>query len=305
MRWTRGTGVAVVAFAIAGGVCAVSFGGGCASVLGVESDRYLVAPDTGASDTGTPGPQGDAASDAGAGDGSAYPPGWECLGPPPPAVPSGNVQVKFLLSDVTNATSGSQGTPIAGADVHACAKLDTGCATPFADTTSDDAGAALVTLPGGFSGYFEIHAANFTPAIVSRPPQYVSQTQQQGMADLSLLSAGAPLAGVTQDPNLSIAIVSALDCTTNPAEGIVFYVGSPGPGEQVVYLSNNLPSKSATQTDTASGSALIFNVPAGTLSVTAAFATTGTSIRTVTSLARKNWVTLMVIEADQATRPPL
>jgi len=49
----------------------------------------------------------------------------------------------------------------------------------------------------------------------------------------------------------------------------------------------------------------VFNVPAGALTVTARFADTKREIKTVSGLARKNWVTYMQVRADQATRKPI
>ena len=56
-----------------------------------------------------------------------------------------------------------------------------------------------------------------------------------------------------------------------------------------------------SQTDNlVSGTALIFNVPSGNLTVTASFAATGQAIRTVSALAREGWVTYVDIRPDQA-----
>lgn len=219
-----------------------------------------------------------------------------------PDTPDANVQLEFYF----NSTSGvGNGTPIVGASVHACNELDILCSSPLSPATSDDAGIALLTIPGGFAGYYEVEAQGFSNTVLARTPQLSSEYQSQGLANLMLLSEGAGLAGLTQNPDLSIAIVTAADCTSTPAAGIVFNVGNPGMGEQVVYLNNDLPLSSQTQTDSVSGTAVIFNVPAGTLTVTASFAATNRPIRTLTALARENWATYMTIRPDQATHMPI
>jgi hypothetical protein len=257
-----------------------------------------VAPDSG---TGASADGGGSSTTAdGAADASSLPPDWRCLLEPVPPTPAGNVQLQLVFDD----SSSAPGSPIVGAEVHACAELDVDCTTPLGSVTTGDAGIALLTVPGGFSGYYEVHAPSFDPAVLSRMPQLSSESASQGMASVSLLSAGASLAGVTQDPSLSIAVVTIADCTATLAAGITIDVSAPGASERVVYLLNNLPSTSVTQTDV-SGSALIFNVPPGTLVVSASFAATNQPIRSVTTFARQGWVTFVQIRPDQATHTPI
>ena len=208
------------------------------------------------------------------------------------------MQVEFLFN------SGSGTASIAGTQVEACNLLDVGCQYPLSPATANNSGVALVTVPGGFSGYYEVNASSFTPTILSRPRQLSSEYAPQSLMTASLLQAAASFVGVTQDPNLGSAVVTVLDCTSTPAADITFTVPSPGPTETVVYLQDNLPTQGATATDLVSGSALIFNVPPGTLTVTASFAATGQVIRTVSPVAREGWVTYVEIRPDQATHEP-
>ena len=246
-----------------------------------------------------PGPsQSQSTIDAGF---SSLPADWTCLEKPAPEPPSANLELELFLDN----TGTSIASPIGGADVRACNALDIGCEAPLGDVMSDDAGIALLTVPGGFTGYYEVRAPDFTPAVLARAPQYSSEYQAQGLGNLMLLSAGASFAGITQDPSLSIAVVTALDCTSTPSAGIVFSVAAPGANEQVVYLLNNVPAASASQTDSASGAALVFNVPPPSFEVTASFAATNEPIRAVSTLAREGWVTYVEIRPDQATHPGL
>ena len=231
------------------------------------------------------------------------PPNWTCLQQPIPAAPAGTVEVEFVL------TSGSGTASIAGAQVEACNLLDVGCQYPLSPATANNGGVALVTVPGGFSGYYEVNAVNastFTPAILSRPRQLSSEYAPQSLVTASQLQSAASFVGVTQDPNLGSAVVTVLDCTSTPAAGINLVIGgATGEGEQIVYLENNVPSQVATQTDRVSGSALIFNVPSGTLTVTASFAATGQAILTISPIAREGWVTYVEVRPDQATHQPI
>ena len=233
------------------------------------------------------------------------PTNWTCLQAPVPAASSENVEVEFLFTGGGGLTGGDEGTPIPGAQVQACNALDVGCAYPLSSATANDSGVALVKVPGGFSGHYKVNASTFTPAILSRPAQLSSEYAPQSLATASLLQAAASLVGVTQDQNLSIAVVTVLDCTSTPAANIVFTLPDASPGEMVVYLLDNLPTQSATATDLLSGTALILNVPPGNLTVTASFAATSQAIRTVSALALEGWVTYVDIRPDQATHPPI
>ena len=271
---------------------------GCSGILGIEADRYLV--DAGpivAADSGGGGTTD--ASDASDGAAGAD---WSCLNTTVPPVGTGSVVVTFFFNDVSgSATSGSfVGTPIPGASVRSCGTLDLTCKNPISSAIGDDGGLAPITVPAGFDGYYEVDAgANYTPTILSRVPQRASEQALQGMGSSQLYSLGAGLAGIQQDPNLSLAIVTASDCNSNPAPGVQFTVGAPGPNEQVAYLENNLPSKSATATEV-TGSALVFNVPSGTLTLTATIVGSTQPLRSVTALIRQGWVTFVQIRPDQA-----
>jgi hypothetical protein len=212
----------------------------------------------------------------------------------------------MFVNDVSSASSQNDfaGTAIPGASVTACDTLDIACANPVGSATSNDAGIALLTVPSGFDGYYQLMASGYTSAIASRSPQLGGEYVVQGMADLALIAAGGGLAGVKSDPNLATAIVSILDCNENPASNMTFEVGAPGPTEKLVYLADSLPSASATQTDS-TGSAIIYNASPGTLRLTASFASDNRTLRSISTLARVGWVTFVQIRLDQSTRDPI
>lgn len=296
----RGQIEAVVALGAASAVaalCAAVLTGGCSTVLGIESDRHVVVKEE--TDSGS-GVVADAGSDSG------VPANWACIDQLPPAAATTPVQLKLFVNDVSTAASSNNfaGTPIALADVRACGTLDLVCASPLATATSDDGGIAVLTVPPQFRGYYELSASGYTSSIISRPPQNDSEYSQQGVANLTLISLGGQLAGVTADPNLGLAIVSVIDCNNAPAANMILDVGEQGPGEKIVYLDKSLPSASAKTTDS-TGSGLIYNVQPGTLTVTAKFADTGRAVRSISTLARSKWVTYVQIRLDQATHSPV
>ncbi len=263
---------------------------GCSAVLGLETDRHVVAAEI---------------IDAGVDSGLPY--AWRCENDPVPDAAPGPLHLKMFVNDVSTASSQNSfaGNPIPGASVNACSTLDIACATPVGTATSDDAGIALMQVPSGFSGYYELRATGFTSAIAAHTPQLGDEYVQEGMANVALIAAGGGLAGVTLDPNpMGTAIVSVLDCDQAPAVGMQVEVGAPGATETLVYLANSLPSASATETDT-TGSAIIYNVPAGTLRLTASFAADHKPLRAMSTIARVGWVTFVQMRLDQSYRVPL
>jgi hypothetical protein len=290
----RNTAVLVV-----GGYVAALVVAGCATVLGIDTGRRYVPPDDEGGSVDEGGSLDAGAEEAPHETQPSQPPGWACLNDPVPPTPSGNVELRMTINDV----SGSNGaTPISGAEIHACSKLDLTCMNPFGSVTTDDAGLADLMIPGGFAGYYEVRAQSFTNAMLWRTPMLAPQSESQGLVQAELIAASGSLANVTQDPTLSLAIVTVEDCTATVAAGMVLDVATPTANEKVVYLANNLPSQEATQTDSMSGTALIFNVPPGVLEMTAFFADTHNAVRTVSTLARDNtWVTYVQIRPDQAT----
>jgi hypothetical protein len=311
-----------VARAVWVGVCALIAGAaGCASVLGIDADRHVGESDAATLDEVTL----DAGTNAEAGPYANVPPNWQCLNNAPPGKDAGPVvQVQFQFESASGNSStvqGNQGTPVPGVSVHACNTLDVGCLSPItSNSISDDAGMATVKVPEAFTGYYELKAPNFLNSILARPAQYHSEYQLQGLAPASLVAVGGDFVGIKQDPNSGFVVISALDCGPVPAAGVTFTIeGNVGPNEQVIYLANNLPTTGATQTDSVSGAALVFNVPvvqsddaggstAATLTLRASFASTGQEIKTVSALVRasQQWMTYVDIRPDQsAWAPPI
>jgi hypothetical protein len=274
---------ALTCLAAAGGIAALA---ACSAILGVESDRYVATSDGG--------------DEAGGGG-----PDWSCLGASTPDAGSGSLTVKFFLNDVTTAQSSGTfaGDPIVDASLQACSKLDFSCGQPLLGTSTDDAGIAFARVPAGFDGYYEVRSTDFPPSILKRTPQLASEFVQQGLAKTSLIALGGQFAQVTVHQDLAFVVVTAADCQTNPAPGVTFQVAPLAEDEKLVYLENSLPSPSATETD-ATGSAIVYNVPAGTVSLSATIAATGTPLRTVSAMARNGWATFIQVRLDSSHEQP-
>jgi hypothetical protein len=285
------------ALAIACVLCAGAAAGGCSSLLGIESDRYLAA-----SDSATIEAAGDDAG-ADAPDVTVEPPGYACLNDPVPSPAPAPLELAFFLNDVSSASSADSfaGSPLVGATAMACSTLDLTCAHPITSGTSNDGGIAILGgLPSGFDGYYQVQAPNYPSAILARPHLLQSEQVEQGLVSNTVLTVGPALVGVTQDPNNTIAIVSVFDCSSATASGITVSIGAPAPNEKLFYFENSLPTAAATSTDS-TGSAIIFNVPPGTIAVTATLPNSTQTLPTMTAITRVGWVSFVAIRPYQAT----
>jgi hypothetical protein len=261
----------------------------CAKIIDVESDRYLAAPIV---DAGPPAPGTD----------------WSCLHATPlDASGPGSFTLEYFLNDVTTAQSSTTfaGAPIAGAVVRACANLDLMCNDALVLGATDDAGLVRMRVPHGFDGYYEVtDASDFAPSILKRTPQMSDEHADQGLAKTSLIQFGAKVAHVDIDPSLGFVVITAADCRSAPASGVQFALHNPAASERIIYIEGNLPTPTATETDEA-GSAIIFNVPPGSVAITGTLASTGETLRTVTALVRDGWATFVQVRLDSAFELPL
>jgi hypothetical protein len=300
----RRAGAALV---IAGALCAGGAAGGCSSLLGIDSDRYVV--DAGDDMGGEAAPEEAMALDGSdapdAPDATVEPAGFACLNDPLPTPAPGNVEIELLVEDVSSASAADSyaGAPVVGATATACSTLDLICAHPLATATTDDGGIATMSLQSGFDGYYQVQATGYPPGVLARPPLLQSEQVQVGLISSTLLSLAPTLVGVNQDPNKTIAIATVYNCVRSTATGMTFAIGAPGPDEQLFYFQSSLPTAAATSTDS-TGSAIIFNVPPGTISLTATLPGSTQTLRAVNAMTRVGWVLFVTIRPDQAAVTP-
>lgn len=278
---------------------------GCSSVLGIDSDRYLIDA---ASDAPSPRDaphdttlDAHTVRDAGA---DAYAP-WACLATPPPTPPA-TATVVFVIGNPSAGTTAAMptGPPVAGVVVRACRALDFECSNPLTTSApTNDAGEATVILPGGFDGYFEVpDAAGFEPSIYWHEPVQASQSYEQTVLPPNVVALAASVVDVTLTPEAGIVVPTVLDCKSNAAAGVHFQVGGLVDGGQFFYLSDSVPSKTATATDP-TGGGLLFNAPPGTITISAT-TPTGQLIASGTTQVRAGWLTFLELRPSQAMLQP-
>jgi hypothetical protein len=233
------------------------------------------------------------AGDGGLGQETSSP--WACLDQPPLAGedPTTQVAVDIVTYDpLASGTlpagvdggsdlilaSGYTGAP--GVSAEACSPLDVFCAYPRTQgAVTDDSGTARLTLPGDFSGYYQLERPDLFPSLLYTGRFVAGDTHvtypeaAPTKAELSALSLAFHVAVNEQadaGPGYLTAIV--FDCNDRRASGVSFSLTNVSAGVQI-YLQNGIPTN-ATQT-TADGAGAFMNVPQGSVTLASTLVTEG------------------------------
>jgi hypothetical protein len=235
---------------------------------------------------------------------------WGCLDQPPqPLDPNATIAITGVMFDALKPITGAQGasdiayptsyTPVPGIALQACNTLDPKCSKPITPLlVSDDAGIVNFTLPGNFSGFFQFSGAGALPSTVY-PGNLLADASSEALP-MAVLGANegqllASALGVNFETNPEAGVGSTFfqvyDCYDKAAPGVSFTLAIDGGPETVQWYSNNqLPSTTATQTDSlGAGGAL--NVPAGALSVTATLVATHRTLGTANAIVNAGGLT--------------
>lgn len=168
-------------------------------------------------------------------------------------------------------------TAVPGVQVQACpGGLYVNCENAIATETTDDAGAVTFTLPQNFGGFYQLTGGGVLPqnvypgrllASASTDTYPVAATTPQ---DAQLLAQffNASL-DLSPDSGVGILQLGVTDCEDHAAGGVVFTLSTVKDDTIVFYLSDGVPSPTATATDDQLGAAGVFNAPAGQITVTA------------------------------------
>jgi hypothetical protein len=195
---------------------------------------------------------------------------WYCLKDlgNPQFVPS--TTMTYRLGDALS------GDPVAGASVTVCGQsLLLDCDASADAPTTDDAGTAMVPLPGaGPTGYLSVSGQGLYPQLtfwgfpLSEPTYSYSGSIFSRTGVTSLASATAAQVGVNIDTvGHAFIEVGVIDCRGNGARGVTLSLDPPDSGAQLIYINTGVPTLSGPTDGT--GEAVFVNVPAGVFTVTA------------------------------------
>ena len=144
--------------------------------------------------------------------------------------------------------------------------MDISCTEPVATFTDTDAtGHVTMTLPTGFTGYFEVHSAEMDTLLYVTQP-IVKNTLNRDLPVLTpdTLDITTSTLGAPYDTARGIVLIEAIDCSGTPQGGIHFATKDDG---IAFYLVDQVPNKDQKVTvydptnNTADGG--FINVPLG------------------------------------------
>lgn len=216
---------------------------------------------------------------------------WRCVGHVSyPAATSPTTTIHVVAADYFS------GAPVAGVSVSACASMDIACSPPAVPPVkTDPEGGATLNVPlqpsnmlsSGYSGYLLLDpptgdggAADYVPSLLFATfpvtePQYDLTGHRGGNPEIAngsipmatrdeFLNALPKLLGTTQDPSLGAVGVYVSDCLTSPAADVRISIDSPADaGLEVRYVGGG------SATSAKYGAGVIFNVPPGSIMLTA------------------------------------
>lgn len=157
--------------------------------------------------------------------------------------------------------------PPKGVRVNACRNMDIGCSQPVATSVdTDGTGEVQVTLPTGFTGYFEVRSEGEMDTLLYVTQPIVKNTRNRDLPVLTpdIVDITATTLGTPYDMEKGIVLMEAIDCSGTPQGGIHFATMDDA---IPFYLINQLPTKDQMLTvydptnNTADGGYI--NVPAG------------------------------------------
>jgi hypothetical protein len=221
---------------------------------------------------------------------------WKCVGHV--EWPDASAQKVTLTVPYINVLDS---TPLPGVRVTPCLTLDPGCADPLADAAvTNEAGIVKFSVNSGYDGFLLSEWEAGLPSLVYLdPPIFQSMVVPPEYflpkAAMQPLLSAVPTADggtVTVDPTKCMLFLGAYDCDNKPAAGVSFSLSPASSSAVLFYLIDSTPSPTATSTD-AFGSAAIANVPVGTVTLTARFATTQELIGTASGYCQANRITYL------------
>jgi hypothetical protein len=225
------------------------------------------------SDATTDATNSDATTDAPNTDAEAGVDPFFCLGAPLPTTAPATVNLQGVVDNANlMAIAGATVEGFVGSSASAAASATTAVDGSFAFDIASGGVPLDAYLHATKAGFFDTYHYPAYP-ITASPIAFTVL-----LVDAGTLTGFTMLAGVTQDASKGFMLIVVDDCATGNVAGATIDVSPAG---SVVYLRNRLPSPAATNTDT-SGAGVVFNVPAGQVTVSASVGATALRSHVVT-----------------------
>lgn len=211
--------------------------------------------------------------------------GWDCVGSVEWPTGVGSVKWSLTLRDFV------KDVPLPGVSCMPCRRSDPTCSDPLMPAkVTDDQGQVTFDLPAGFDGYADASGAGIYPSLFFPAKPLVADTVQG--ANLLTAESFPVLAALlgAPDPERGHLSLGMSDCTGAPAAHVAFEASPLDADSIPFYLLQNLPSKTAKETDK-TGLGGFGNVPPGAVTVRALVSPIGLKASEATVLVRKGTFT--------------
>jgi len=186
--------------------------------------------------------------------------------------------------------------PLAGVTCKACRRTDPECVDPIAVPSVTDAkGEVILEVPANFDGFADVSGPGLYPVLLFPFRPLTKDTGQQ--AQLLTTAAFPVMAALVgqPDPERGHLSLNINDCSGAPAANVSFEATGADASTLPFYFVENLPSKTATETDP-TGRGGFGNLLPGVVTVRAKVDAIGLKVSEATVLIRKGTFTYKPLE---------
>jgi hypothetical protein len=190
--------------------------------------------------------------------------------------------------------------PMIGVKAVACHKLDLQCAAPIAESTANQQGDLVLTLPGDFAGFLQIQQPGYFPAMYFVPAAHPTGGRLQPFPLLPSGVIGDVLAlalGKTLDARRGHMMLISEDCSGAALAGVTFKSPQQDADTAQFYVQDLLPSVDAKLTGEA-GNGGYLNFPPGTAMISVTGPVTNLKLATVAVVVRPGFITVAYIRPE-------
>ncbi len=187
--------------------------------------------------------------------------------------------------------------PVDGVSAKVCSRPDQMCAAPSETVTTRAEGLLTANTSVGFEGFFEIDDSRYTKTLfMLNPPlsKGVRLPPTPLVVDFLVAGYARTLLGGPNEPDLGMMLVRVTDCRLSYLKGMTAELSMVHPKTKRFFVSENTPRDDIDST-TEEGAMGFFNVPTGSVIVTAYEKSSGKKIGASSLVVRAGWLSYIYL----------